>query len=78
MGMRFDSKHDFAPPTILLDFSFALGHGVSFFGGIQHSPVNGYSALSGNFAVLTGENVCMIFYSTILNEGLQGDRTSQS
>ena len=22
-------------------FSFALGHGVSFFGGIQHSPVNG-------------------------------------
>ena len=23
-------------------FSFALGHGVSFFGGIQHSPVNSF------------------------------------
>ena len=22
-------------------FSFALGHGVTFFGGIQHSPLNG-------------------------------------
>ena len=27
-------------------FSFALGHGVSFFGRIQHSPVNGFSAAS--------------------------------
>ena len=39
-GMRFDSKHDFAPPTLLLGLSFALGCGVSFFGGIQHSPVD--------------------------------------
>ena len=27
-------------------FSFALGHGVSFFGGIQHSPADGCSAAS--------------------------------
>ena len=23
------------------DFSFAIGYGVSFFGGVQHSPVDG-------------------------------------
>ena len=37
-------------------FSFALGHGISFFGGIQHSPVDGCSAVSCNFGVLTGED----------------------
>ena len=31
-----DTKCDFTPPTILLGFSFALGHGIAFFGGIQH------------------------------------------
>ena len=46
VGMGFDSKHDFVPPTILLGFSFALEHGVSFFGGIKHSPVNARSAPS--------------------------------
>ena len=38
------------------DFFFVLGHGVSILGGIQHSPVNGWSAASCNFEVLTGEN----------------------
>ena len=33
-------------------FSFALGDGVSLFGGIQHSPVDGCSAVSCNFGVL--------------------------
>ena len=33
-------------------FSFALGYGVSFFGGIQHSPVDGCSATSCNFEFL--------------------------
>ena len=61
MDMGFDSKHDFAPPTILLGFSFALGHGVSFFGGIQHSPVNGCSVVSCNFSVLPGEDECTSF-----------------
>ena len=32
-------------------FSFALGGGVSFFGGIQHSSVDGCSAASCNFGV---------------------------
>ena len=33
-------------------FSFALGCGVSFFGGIQYSSVNGHSAASCSFGVL--------------------------
>ena len=37
-------------------FSFALGCGVSFFGGIQHSPVDDGSAVSCNFGVLLGED----------------------
>ena len=44
-------------------YSFALGCGVSFFGVIQHSPVDGCSAASCNFGVLTkDENIS--FYST--------------
>ena len=68
MGMGFDSKHDFAPPTVLLGLllrSWMLG---VFFGGIQHSPVNGCSAASCNFGVLTGENEHISFYSTILEQ----------
>ena len=47
-------------------FSFALGHGVSFFGGIQHSPVDDCSVASCNFGVLTGEDERMSFYFAIL------------
>ena len=47
-------------------FSFALGHGVSFFGGIEHSPVDSCSAGSCTFGVLTGEDECTSFYSAIL------------
>ena len=43
-------------------FSFALGRGVSFFSGIQHSPVEGCSAASRNFGVLA-EDECTSFYS---------------
>ena len=32
-------------------FSSALGRGVYFFGGIQHSPVDGHSAASCNFGL---------------------------
>ena len=46
-------------------FSFALGHGVSFFGGIQHSPVDSCSAVSCTFGVLTGDE-CTSFYFAIL------------
>ena len=61
--MGFDSKHDFTTPTILLGFSFAVECGVSFLGGIQHSPINGCSAVSCNFGVPTGEDKHMSFYS---------------
>ena len=63
--MGFDSKCNFAPPTIFWGFSFALGRGVSFFEGIQHSPVNGCSVASCNFGVLAGEDKFMSFYSSI-------------
>ena len=45
-------------------FSFALWHVLSFFGGIQHAPVDGSSAVSCNFGVLT-EDEHMSFYSAI-------------
>ena len=44
---------------------FALGLGVSFFGRIQHSPVDGCSAVSWDFGVLTGEDERTSFYSAI-------------
>ena len=47
-------------------FSSALGPGVSFNGGIQHSPVNDCSAAGCNFGVLVREDVCTSFYSAIL------------
>ena len=47
-------------------FSFALGCGVSFFHGIQHSPVYECSVMSYNFGVLAGEHECTSFYSAIL------------
>ena len=46
-------------------FSFALGHRVSFYGGIQHSPVDGCSAASCDFGALPADE-CMTFYSTVL------------
>ena len=48
------------------DFSFALGHGVSVSGGIQHSPVNGCSGASCNFGVLTGVDEHTSVHSAIL------------
>ena len=47
-------------------FFFALGCKVSFFGGIQHSPVDGCSAAICNFGVLAGEDKHKSFYSAIL------------
>ena len=73
MGMGFDLKCDFAPPTILLGLFLSFGCGifgillVSYFGGIQHSPVDGCSAAS-NFGALTGEGECMSSYFAILRE----------
>ena len=70
-GKGFHSKCHFAPLTIFWGFSFALGHGVSFFGGIQHSAVG--RAIDGAIVQqlvvilefsLAGED--MSFYSAIL------------
>ena len=47
-------------------FSFALRCGMSFFGGIQHSPVDGCSAATCNFGVLAREDECTSIYSAIL------------
>ena len=47
-------------------FSLNRGHGVSFFGEVQHSPINGCSAVSCNFGVLTGEDEHTSFYFTTL------------
>ena len=64
-----DSKPDFTPPIILLGFSFVLGHGVSFFHGIQHSPVNHCSAASCNFGVLAEDEEPMSFYKLMVTRG---------
>ena len=57
------------PPLLLScgGLSFAPGRGVSLFGGIQHSPVDGCSAASCSFGVLTGEDEHRSFYSAVLN-----------
>ena len=47
-------------------FSFAFGCGVSFFGGIQHPPVDSCLAGGCNYGVLTGDE-CRSFYSAICN-----------
>ena len=61
-GMEFDSKHDFTiPPQSCSGFSFALGCGLSFFGGIQHSAVDHSSTVIYNFGVLTGEDKHLFF-----------------
>ena len=47
-------------------FSFAFGLCISFFGGIQHSSVDGCSATSCNSGVLAGEGEWMSCFSVIL------------
>ena len=70
VGMEFNSKCDFALPTILLGlllyswYQDALG---IFSSGIQLSPVDGCSAVSCSFGVLAEENDHTPFYSTILD-----------
>ena len=63
--MGFGSKHDFAPPTILLGLLLYPCMWGTFSGGNQHSPGDDCSAAICNFRVLTGEDEHMSFYSTI-------------
>ena len=67
-GMRFDFIV-FAPvlPSCC-SFFFDFGHGVSYFGGFQHLPVDGCSIVSWDFCGLIGGDECTSFYSTILNQ----------
>ena len=67
VGMGFHYKHDFTPPTILLGLRYCPWTWVSFFGGIQHSPLDGCSTVGFNFGALTGEDDSMSFYSAILS-----------
>ena len=66
-GIRFDSNKILPLLPSCWGFFFALGRGVSFFGGIKHSPVDGCSAASNNFGVLAGEDERTSFYSTIFH-----------
>ena len=59
-------------------FSFAFGCGVSYFGGIQHPPVDGCSAVSCNMGVLTGNDEPTSFYFTILHHQLHGHEFEQA
>ena len=65
-GMEFDLNEISLLLLSCWGFSFTLGCGVSFFGRIQHSPVDGCSAANRNFGVLTGENEHMSFYFIFL------------
>ena len=65
MSMGFDSKCNFAPPTILFGLFLCPWTWGIFSGGIKHSPVNGCSAVSCKFGVLS-EDGRMCFYSAIL------------
>ena len=49
-------------------FFFVFGCGVSFLGGFQHPPVDGYSTASYNFGALTGGDEHTSFCSTISNQ----------
>ena len=65
VGMGCDTKWGFAPPTVFLGL-LSLRCGMSFFGGVQHSPVNSCSLASCSFGVLAGEDECTSIYSSIL------------
>ena len=54
------------PSYCLVGLFLCASMQVSFFSGIQHSPVDGCSAVSWDFGVLAGEDECTSFYSVIL------------
>ena len=66
VGMGCDTKWGFAPPTVFLGLLLSLWCGMSFFGGVQHSPVDSCSLASCSFGVLAGEDECTSIYFSIL------------
>jgi len=47
-------------------FFFVFGSEISFYGGFQHTPVNGCLITSCDFGALSGRYDGMSFYSAIL------------
>ena len=73
VGMGFDFKCDFAPPTVLLWLLLCpWTWGICFWWELTY-PVDGRSAASCNFGILAGEDERTSFCSTtqILNQWLQ-------
>ena len=64
-SMGCDSKCDFAPPTVFLWLLLCPWTFGIFFGGLQHSPVDGCSSVSCDFGVLAGQDEHISFYSAI-------------
>ena len=71
VGKGFDSNCDFSLPTTLLEFLLRPWTWGIFFGGVQHSPIDGFSAASCSFGVLAREDKCMSFCSAILHHSPQ-------
>ena len=79
VGIRFDFKCKFTLLPSHWGFSPVLGHGIDFFGGIQHSPVTHYSAGSRNlgchyivflfFFLIFSLKLALSLYSFILIRG---------
>ena len=63
MGMEFNSKRDFAPPTL----------GI-FSSGIQLSPMDSCSAVSCSFGVLTGEDEHTTYLAIAPLQGCESPR----
>ena len=63
--MGFDFKCDCALPTVLWLLLCRWIWGI-FYGGFQHSPVDGCSAVGCDFGVFVEEEL-MYFYSVILS-----------
>ena len=68
VGMGFDLIMIVPLLQSCCGFSFVFGYGVSFFGGFQHLPVDGWSTASCSFGALTGGLEHPSFYSAILNQ----------
>ena len=64
-GMEFDFIMIVPLLMSCCSFFFVFGHGVSFFGGFQHPPVNGCLRPGYNFGALTGGDE-HTSYSTVL------------
>ena len=64
---EMNAKCDFTPSYHFWGLLLCLWTWVTFVGGIQHSPVDGYSPTSCNFGVLA-EDEHMSFYSAIIVE----------